>query len=178
MVFYECELNKIFMTNKEFFLQTWTDESPRFERVFDALPQDKGEYRHADDPKGKTAFELARTIAMEINSFMTFLETGKVEMTELYHGAPENIAGLPALVKEKLQATRDYAASMSEEDWDSEAVMLMGGNVGWKTTKGGMAWGMLLDLIHHRGQLSTYIRPMGGKVPSIYGPSADTGEET
>lgn len=26
---------------------------------------------------------------------------------------------------------------------------------------------------HHRGQLSTYIRPMGGAVPSIYGPSAD-----
>ena len=27
--------------------------------------------------------------------------------------------------------------------------------------------------IHHRGQLSSYLRPMGGKVPSIYGPSAD-----
>jgi uncharacterized damage-inducible protein DinB len=27
--------------------------------------------------------------------------------------------------------------------------------------------------IHHRGQLSSYIRPMGGRVPSIYGPSAD-----
>jgi uncharacterized damage-inducible protein DinB len=27
--------------------------------------------------------------------------------------------------------------------------------------------------IHHRGQLSTYLRPMGGKVPSIYGGSAD-----
>jgi hypothetical protein len=30
-----------------------------------------------------------------------------------------------------------------------------------------------LDAIHHRGQLTVYIRPMGGKVPSIYGPSAD-----
>jgi len=29
------------------------------------------------------------------------------------------------------------------------------------------------DAIHHRGQLSSYLRPMGGKVPSIYGPSAD-----
>jgi uncharacterized damage-inducible protein DinB len=27
--------------------------------------------------------------------------------------------------------------------------------------------------IHHRGQLSAYLRPMGGKVPAIYGPSAD-----
>jgi uncharacterized damage-inducible protein DinB len=35
------------------------------------------------------------------------------------------------------------------------------------------AWGFLLDIIHHRGQLSTYLRPMGAKVPQIYGPSAD-----
>jgi uncharacterized damage-inducible protein DinB len=28
--------------------------------------------------------------------------------------------------------------------------------------------------VHHRGQLGTYLRPMGGKVPGIYGPSADT----
>jgi uncharacterized damage-inducible protein DinB len=27
--------------------------------------------------------------------------------------------------------------------------------------------------IHHRGQLSTYLRPMGGKVPNIYGSSGD-----
>jgi len=35
----------------------------------------------------------------------------------------------------------------------------------------------LFDIVHHRGQLSTYIRPMGGKVPSIYGPSADDAGE-
>ena len=28
--------------------------------------------------------------------------------------------------------------------------------------------------VHHRGQLSTYLRPMGGKVPGISGPTADT----
>jgi len=31
--------------------------------------------------------------------------------------------------------------------------------------------------IHHRGQLSAYLRPMGAKVPSIYGPSADEGNQ-
>jgi uncharacterized damage-inducible protein DinB len=33
---------------------------------------------------------------------------------------------------------------------------------------------MLRHSAHHRGQLSAYLRAMGGKVPSIYGPSADT----
>jgi len=32
---------------------------------------------------------------------------------------------------------------------------------------------MVSHVVHHRGQLSTYLRPMGGKVPSIYGGSAD-----
>jgi len=31
----------------------------------------------------------------------------------------------------------------------------------------------MFDAIHHRGQLSAYLRPMGAKVPSICGPSAD-----
>lgn len=34
-------------------------------------------------------------------------------------------------------------------------------------------WFMLCDQIHHRGQLSVYVRMAGGKVPSIYGPTAD-----
>jgi len=29
------------------------------------------------------------------------------------------------------------------------------------------------EIVHHRGQISTYLRPMGSTVPQIYGPSAD-----
>ena len=36
-----------------------------------------------------------------------------------------------------------------------------------------LIWFMLLDSIHHRGQLSVFLRAMHAKVPSIYGPSAD-----
>jgi hypothetical protein len=31
----------------------------------------------------------------------------------------------------------------------------------------------LFDIVHHRGQITTYLRPMGSTVPQIYGPSAD-----
>ncbi|HEU0053964.1 MAG TPA: DinB family protein, partial [Longimicrobium sp.] len=34
-------------------------------------------------------------------------------------------------------------------------------------------WFLLHDQIHHRGQFSIYLRIAGGKVPSIYGPTAD-----
>ena len=36
-----------------------------------------------------------------------------------------------------------------------------------------MAWSFLFDIVHHRGQITTYLRPMGSTVPQIYGPSAD-----
>ena len=47
------------------------------------------------------------------------------------------------------------------------------GRVLFEVPLGEMFWLGLFDAIHHRGQLSVYIRPMGGRVPSIYGPSAD-----
>ena len=36
-----------------------------------------------------------------------------------------------------------------------------------------MAWSFLFDVVHHRGQITTYVRPMGSTVPQIYGPSGD-----
>ena len=39
---------------------------------------------------------------------------------------------------------------------------------------GDIVWLFHFDEIHHRGQLSTYLRPMGAKVPSIYGASGDS----
>ena len=57
--------------------------------------------------------------------------------------------------------------------WDEPVPFMWGGQEVMKEPAFDMAWGFLLDAIHHRGQLSTYLRPMGSKVPQIYGPSAD-----
>jgi hypothetical protein len=50
---------------------------------------------------------------------------------------------------------------------------MYGGQEVMKETGYQNAWGFLFDIVHHRGQISTYLRPMGAKVPQIYGPSAD-----
>ena len=49
----------------------------------------------------------------------------------------------------------------------------VGGAVAYEAPPRDLAWLLFFDSIHHRGQLSAYLHPMGGKVPSIYGPSAD-----
>jgi len=64
--------------------------------------------------------------------------------------------------------------SMDDYGWNHQAWLIQGTReILLKDTVGGLLWIALFDIVHHRGQLSTYIRPMGGKVPSIYGPSAD-----
>jgi len=63
--------------------------------------------------------------------------------------------------------------SMDDAGWDRRGQLLMGGKVVMEQPVGEFLWLILFDSIHHRGQLSAYLRPMGGKVPAIYGPSAD-----
>ena len=62
---------------------------------------------------------------------------------------------------------------IDDDRWNTQAKFLVDGNVAWETSLGDMLFGFLFDAIHHRGQLSSYLRPMGAKVPAIYGPSAD-----
>ena len=159
------------MTDREFFAYTVGDELPRFERVYQALPPDKLDYR--PDAKSKTALELAVYIAAECATFGTFLKNGEVNFMEAMKSLPQTTAAALMTLQMGLNEGKMMAEKMSDPDWDSQCKM-MGGSEPWVTTKGKMAWGLLLDLIHHRGQLSTYLRPMGGKVPSIYGPSADS----
>jgi len=67
----------------------------------------------------------------------------------------------------------DKLSTVDEAQWDKSATFWVGDHVVATGPQEQLAWMMLLDAVHHRGQLSAYLRPMGSKVPSIYGPSAD-----
>ena len=164
------------MTDREFFVKTLEDEIPRFERVFKALPEDKLSYKHPGDTKGKSGGELMNMLATEASTFMPILETGVVHMDTVPWAEQRSVADATNLLVSSFKTAHERAIATSEEDWASPAQMMMGGKSAWDSTRGGLAWAFLLDAIHHRGQLSTYIRPMGGMVPSIYGPSADSAE--
>jgi uncharacterized damage-inducible protein DinB len=75
---------------------------------------------------------------------------------------------------EKSAATVDERLKgVDHAKWDSPADFRMNGQSVWSANVQQLCWGYLFDMIHHRGQLTAYIRPMGGKVPSVYGPTAD-----
>lgn len=157
---------------KEHFLGSLTAEERAFIAVFEALPQDKLDWK--PDPKSRTAMELASMLGNEPSQLGEVLETGVMEFDPLKTEKFASTAEIVNAFKSGVEKIKSIVEPMSEAQWDAEAKMVMNGQDVWKSTRGDMALGFLFDMVHHRGQLATYIRPMGGKVPSIYGPSADS----
>jgi uncharacterized damage-inducible protein DinB len=79
-----------------------------------------------------------------------------------------------SIYRDTRAAVERKLSSVDDQAWDSMGRFVVNGNVIMEAPRRDLAWMLILDAVHHRGQLSTYLRPMGGTVPAIYGPSADT----
>jgi len=137
-------------------------------RVLEAVPA--GQEGYSPDARSMPALKLAWHIASAEKWFLDSVLNGKFESGD--SGVPESIrtgagvaawyaANLPASIDALRQApaetfsrTLDFFGMMQAQGVDFLALALK-------------------HSVHHRGQLSAYLRPMGGKVPGIYGPSGD-----
>lgn len=156
------------MNTREYLAQCFKAEKPKFVKVLRAVPPDKTAYR--PHPRSTSAGDLVWLLADELHDACELVDHSEVNYVQ--KPAPslgESIAAYErnAGELEKRLARLDDAA------WGKKVKFLVNGNVAWESTLGEMLFGFLFDAIHHRGQLSAYLRPMGAKVPSIYGPSAD-----
>jgi uncharacterized damage-inducible protein DinB len=156
-------------TSLELYRETRKAELPKFVSVLKSVPQGRLDYR--PDPKARTAQQLAWVLAQEEAALATLIETGTVEWKD--ETAPGRIDDIVSAFERSAAAVNQQLEKLDAAGWEKKAKMLMGAGGAWEDGIGQFLWGFLLDAIHHRGQLSTYLRPMGSKVPSIYGPSAD-----
>ena len=164
------------MTDKELFLETLKSELPRFERVMkavEAVPKNKHSYKH--DKKSRTTLELLQhTFGAESGMIPHFLKTGTLDFATWPQPQWKTAEDVKKEFVKNIKNIEKMVKRMDQKKWSAKAQMYMAGKLEWEDPRGKIAWEFLLDLIHHRGQLSTHLRPMGGKVPSIYGPSADS----
>ena len=151
------------MDEKALFINFWTNESKTTRNVLARIPEGS-DYR--PDPKSRTAREIAWQIVCEEQMIIEALESGKAAWSP---------PPLPETMKEVLDAYQKQSAGMGErfraiapERWDGTLEFF-----GKQRPASPLAWSFLFDIVHHRGQISTYLRPMGSTVPQIYGPSAD-----
>lgn len=151
---------------RDFLLQALDGEVAATTRVILAIPEDKADY--APDPKATPAVKLA---FHAVESEVWFLEAvGAGAFTGFATGTcPATAAGVAEWWQSVRPAARAKVAAMTGEQL-AASVDFFG-----MMQLPAAAYLNLANIhsIHHRGQLSAYLRPMGGKVPSIYGGSAD-----
>jgi uncharacterized damage-inducible protein DinB len=160
---------------KQEFLTTYDEEHAKTMRVLRAYPREKLDLR--PHPKAKTAHELA---------FVFILECGlgtKVWHDEFAQGPPTGGSGMPTAPEDwdELLATLEKASrefrglisSASDEELQQTVHFMSGPKTMAPISRKEWIWFVLHDQIHHRGQFSVYLRMADGKVPSIYGPTAD-----
>ena len=139
--------------------------------VLEAVPADKPDFQ--PDPFAKTAIELVRHIAAAENRFLETTING------VFSTGP---TAIPENVKTPTEVATWYASQFEK---NCEALAKLSGEQLLKMVdfrgmfqRPAVAFLQigLNHSIHHRGQLSTYLRPMGGKVPAIYGESYDSAQ--
>jgi uncharacterized damage-inducible protein DinB len=157
-------------TVADFLIADFENEMQTTLRVIEAVPNGNLDYR--PESKSKTALGLVRHIVLEDEWLLNCIANGAFTPPPDDSDACSimNPAGAVARYKEKIPAALDRVRAIPGEKL-TNVIDLFGMIQAPRVNFLAMA---AKHSVHHRGQLSTYLRPMGGQVPGIYGPSADT----
>ncbi len=151
------------MDERALFTGFWENESKTTRNVIARIPEGS-DYR--PDPKSRTATEIAWQIACEEKMLIEGLETGALEWKPAR--APDTVKELLDLYETQSADVVRRLKALPPARWDGTLEFF-----GAQHPASPMAWSFLFDIVHHRGQITTYLRPMGSTVPQIYGPSGD-----
>jgi uncharacterized damage-inducible protein DinB len=135
-------------------------------KVIAAVPDAASSYK--PDPCARTAKELAWHIANTDVQFLTGIADLKFSMQNP-ENKPQTSAEVVAWYDQNMQLGLARVAGMT-----AEQLMTPVSFAGVFNLPAVLYLGFVNNhMIHHRGELATYLRPMGSKVPSIYGGSYD-----
>ena len=153
---------------QDVYLGSLKNESRITKKVLEAVPPDKCEHR--PDSVSKSAIELVRHIAVAENRFLETVINGVFDV---------NAAALPENVKTPQEVAAWYEqrfarnfAALTKLSGEQLTKMVDFRGMFQRPAVSFVLLGMV-HTIHHRGQLSSYLRSMGAKVPSVYGESYD-----
>jgi uncharacterized damage-inducible protein DinB len=157
------------MTEKDTFLQTFEREYQTTLRVLKAYPSERADLKPS--PKSRTAQELAWMLALNQGVMIPTLDN-KLDPTAL----PKPPKSWTDVLGAFEAMHRDSVARLersTEDEWERSIPFTVGPGKVADLRVGDALWFFLHDTIHHRGQLTVYLRIAGGKLPSVYGPTAD-----
>jgi uncharacterized damage-inducible protein DinB len=149
-------------------LEGFANEVETTKKVLSSIPDNKRDYR--PDPNARTAWELAWHLANTDVQFLDGIADLKFTMeTPEPADKPNNVAELVAWYDRNIRRAADRVRALSPTELVTPINFF-----GVFNFPAAFYLGFLNNhCIHHRGALATYLRPMGSKVPSIYGGSYD-----
>lgn len=157
------------MSTPAFFQNFLAHERGLFVNVLSAVTEDGLDYQA--DPKARTARQLIEHLIGHNLDLLELLDNG-----DIHHRNQVPFKSLESAVARFDESFGEVISRLDhfeEGRWNESGKFLVGEHLVMEAPRQQLAWMMFLDAIHHRGQLSTYLRPMGSRVPAIYGPSAD-----
>jgi uncharacterized damage-inducible protein DinB len=145
------------------------NEHPLTSNVIAAIPLDQGDYR--PDPVAKSALELAWHIVATERRFLHAVAAGEFDFSpaprpESIKNSADLVAWYGPMFAERIAPLADLTSDQLLKTVDFRGM--------FQLPAVSYLQFVLNHSVHHRGQLSMYLRPMGAKVPAIYGESYDS----
>lgn len=160
----------------EFFREELDREVERSRKALENVPD--GKYQWKPHERSMIFGYLADMVAtiptwitMEINR--DELDIAPAEGQGTKKAQKETKADLIKALDESAAEARDALAKTTDEHLETTWKLLARGNVVWEGSRREMIQDTMNHWVHHRGQMTVYLRLMGEKVPALYGPSAD-----
>jgi uncharacterized damage-inducible protein DinB len=176
-------INHKIMTNKDFFIASWQRDFPVTAKAFRSLPDDIKKLSHSHHPKFRSPWEIVNHIGPHAKEVAQALSEGRMDLVNegkfdlnaphIYKN-PEDAAKEVEKYSEKLL---ELAAKTDEDTWMTKQIPVYWGPAKiMEMPLMQVCWMMYVDVIHHRGQLTTYYRTLGIPQPSLMGPTFEEEE--
>ena len=159
------------MDLRQIFLPEFDQEMATTRRVIARVPGDKGAWR--PHPKSFPLGHLAQLCAWMPEWITRMINDPKLDLSNRPQYSFETTETLLAMFDRNVAGARQAIADTSDEIFGTMWSLTNGDAVLMSMPRGAVVRQTINHLIHHRGQLSVYLRLVDVPVPSIYGPTAD-----
>jgi len=161
----------------ELFIADMDREREKTRKAVEAVPEGNGDLKPHD--KAMPLGRLAALVAMMPSWITMMIDKDEFDVAPAtpqasqFSQQPKTRAELAKTVEEGFVGARKALQGTTDDHLMKTWRLKARGAVVAEAPRHVMMRDSLMHLAHHRGQLTTYIRVAGGKVPSIYGPTAD-----
>jgi uncharacterized damage-inducible protein DinB len=140
-------------------------------RMLERVPGEKGEWK--PHPKSFPLGHLAQLVSWMPGWIAQTLTQPRLDLSKAAGYSYEKTETLVDQFDRNVADAHAALENVTDEEWGTEWSLTSGDKVFMKLPKGIVVRQHISHLVHHRGQLSVYLRLLDVPVPSIYGPTAD-----